>query len=520
MSLPVQDEARKGSSSPEAVPSASPAHPTGSSTSDVVTALRNALKLGGSLLASWTVALAVRFQLPRHLGPVKFGDFSFCDSFTGAFFVFLTLGIETYIQKEAAVRPKHVSEFFGGVLLLRGVLSLAVFIIMAAVLHLTGHSPELQGVVIVLGLTQVVQGVNGSLSVMLQASTKVGALAAINVVAKLLWGGGVVLGIWLNAPLVVLALPYLASELSRLTVLVMAVRQAIDLKLELNLGVLKKVLIASFPFYVNSIAVVLGSRLDVSMLEFIARDAPAEVGWYSAANNFAGLAMLLSPLITWVLMPLFARAKHRSEDEFFAMLRRAIEGLLLGVIPVTLLIGLGADFWVKIAFGNKFQEATICLRFLAPIFVATYLAMLLSLALVLLERGWRLTMVSLIGLAIQPTLILICAPLLRPFGPGWVGAGAAVGVTGTELIISAMMFYNIGRRAFDRRSVIAIAKAIGVAIGVILAHRALLFLGYFRLLIDMALYAALALAVGAVRWSEAIAFGRMALAGRRERKKA
>src|SRR4051794_20126287 len=114
MTLPVQQPAPEGSSSPSVVPA--PALQSGGA-SDAATALRNAIKLGGSLLATWTVALAVRFQLPRHLGPVRFGDFNFCDSFTAAFFIFLSLGIETYIQKEVSVRPKHASEFFGGVLL-------------------------------------------------------------------------------------------------------------------------------------------------------------------------------------------------------------------------------------------------------------------------------------------------------------------------------------------------------------------------------------------------------------------
>src|SRR3954471_571934 len=123
MTLPVPEPAPEGSSTPSVVPVPAPAPETGSA-SDAATALRNAIKLGGSLLATWTVALAVRFQLPRHLGPVRFGDFNFCDSFTAAFFIFLSLGIETYIQKEVSVRPKHASDFFGGVLLVRGTLSL------------------------------------------------------------------------------------------------------------------------------------------------------------------------------------------------------------------------------------------------------------------------------------------------------------------------------------------------------------------------------------------------------------
>src|SRR5262249_22162133 len=162
--------------------------------------------------------------------------------------------------------------------------------------------------------------------------------------------------------------------LLRTLVLYPAARAAVDLRLHLKFDALKAVILASIPFYVNSIAVNLGSRLDVSMLEFLADTEKEEVGWYSAANTLSGLAMLLSPLINWVLMPLFARAKNRSEDEFFRILRRAIEGLLLCAIPVTMVIGLGADLWVRLAFGPKFGPAAVSLRFLAPIFVATYLA--------------------------------------------------------------------------------------------------------------------------------------------------
>jgi O-antigen/teichoic acid export membrane protein len=516
MSIPVQDPASEAAPAPDAAANAAAHHAAGSS--DMLTAMRNAFKLGGSLLATWTVALAVRFQLPRHLGPVRFGDFNFCDSFTAAFFVFVTLGVDTYIQKEISVRPKHASEFFGGVLIVRAFVILLLFLTMATVLHVTGHSGELQAVVIVFGLTQTVMGLNQSLAVMLQASTKVGALAAMNVISKLIWGLGVVVGIWLNAPLVLLALPNLVGELAKTMVLTKTVKKTVDLELHVDFQAVKKVLVASFPFYVNGIAITLGGRLDVSMLEFMAQDE--EVGWYSAANNFAGLAMLLSPVITWVLMPLFARAKHRSEDEFFQLFRRAIEGLLLMAIPVTLFIALGADLWVRVAFGTKFGPSAVSLRFLAPIFVATYLAMLLSLGLILLERGWRLTTVSLVGLAVQPVLILACVTLLKNMGPGWSGAGAALGVSMMELLVCVMFVFTLGRQALDRRNVTAIAKAIAVSLAVVVLHLELARLGYFRLIVDMLVYVVLALAVRAVRPSEVRAFIQLVIARKKQPKAA
>jgi O-antigen/teichoic acid export membrane protein len=470
--------------------------------SDIATAARNALKLGGSLLATWTVALAVRFQLPRHLGPVEFGNFNFCDSFSAAFFVFLGLGVETYIQKEVPIRPQHASDFFGGVLVVRAGLSVIVLATMATVLALTGRPHELQLTVLVFGLTQATIGFNLSIAAMLQASTKVGPLAAMNVVSKLLWGVGVVVGIWLDAPLPLLALPNLVAELLKASVLYPTARAAVGLRLHFAMGPLKTVLLASLPFYVNTIAINLGARLDVSMLEFLAPGE--EVGWYSAASNFAGLAMLFSPVVNWVLMPLFARAKHRSEESFYQMLRRAIEGLLVLAVPVTLLIGLGADFWVRLAFGRSFGPAAMSLRCLAPLFVATYLALMLALALVVLERSWRLTIVSLIGLGVLPLLILVLVPLAKPLGVGMAGAGAAVGVTAMELMTAGLFLQTVGRRALDTRNVLAIVKSMGVAAVVIALHQALAFMGHWRLIVDMFAYAVLALALKVVRLNEAI----------------
>jgi O-antigen/teichoic acid export membrane protein len=509
MSASVPETPAEDSAPPRSEPQSQRAPPS----ADVATAARNALKLALSLLATWTVALAVRFQLPRHLGPEKFGNFSFCDSFSAAFFVFLGLGVEMYIQKEVPVRPKHASDFFGGVLVLRAALSLVVMAAMATVLAVTGRPAELQATVLIFALTQAFMGFNLSIAAMLQASTQVGPLAAMNVVSKLLWGSGVAIGIWLDVPLAALALPNLLAETLKALVLYPTARRAVGLRLRVELGPLKTVLLASLPFYVNAIAVNLGARLDVSMLEFLAPGE--EVGWYSAANNFAGLAMLFSPVVNWVLMPLFARSKHRSEENFYEILRRAIEGLLILAIPVTLLIGIGADFWVRIAFGRSFGPAALSLRCLAPLFVATYLAIMLALALVVLERSWRLTIISLTTLGVLPLLILVLVPLAKPFGQGAAGAGAAVAVTAMELITACLFLHTVGRRALDRRNVLAVVKSMAVALVVIALHRTLAFMGPLRLIVDMMAYAVLALAVKAVRLSEVIAVVKLVRAERK-----
>lgn len=462
--------------------------------SEASLAVRNGLKLAASLVATWTVALVVRFQLPRHLGPSRFGEFNFADSFAAGFAVFTGLGVDMYIRREIPVRPEHASEFFGGVTLLRIVATLVLFAAMAGTLVWTGRSGQVVELCLIFGATYALVNLNNSLAAMLQSSSHVGALAIVNVVAKLLWGFGLLACLALGAPFVTLALPNLVSELLRGIVLLRAAQSAVGLKWRIDPAVVKTVVIASAPFFVNAIAINLVNRVDVSMLEFLStRD---EVGWYSAANNIASLAMLLTPVLSWVLMPLFARTYKESPPEFFRLLRRSMEGLILLAVPTTLVMGLGADLWIRVAFGHDFAPAAISLRYLAPLFVATYLAMLLAVALIILGQSWRLTIISLSGLAVQPLLILLGVHLFKGGGPGSAGAGTAIGASGAELWVTLVFLACIGRSALDARAVRVIGVALAAAVAAIVVHPLLVSFGYVRLAIELGLWTLLVLLFG------------------------
>ncbi len=468
--------------------------------SDVSVALKNMFKLGLSLLATWALALIVRFQLPRHLGPERFGNYNFCDSFAAAFFAFIGFGVETYVQKEVPVRPRHLTDFFAGVAVSRAVVALMLITGMLVTLRLTHRPSEYYSVVIVFALTQFIMAMSGTLSAALQAVTKVGALATVNVVSKIVWACSLVIAIWLDWPLYVFALASLASELIRAIVIWQVARTHAHLRWDLRFKETWKVFVSSLPFYVNGIAISLGGRLDVSMLEFQAPNA--EVGWYSAANNLSSLALLLLPLLFSVLMPLLSRARHRSDEAFNQILRRTLEGLLVVSIPITLAISLGATLWIRVAFGASFLPAANSLRVLAPVFVVTYVAMILAIAHIMLDRAWRLTTISIIGICVQPIISIVLVPYTLRIGVGYAGCGAALSVIGHEFLVSILLYIGVGARAFDRHCLVAVAKSLLIAGGVIVLDRLLLGLGPARIVIDGVAYVVAALATRTVRISD------------------
>jgi O-antigen/teichoic acid export membrane protein len=464
---------------------------------DVVVAVSSAVTLGTSLLLTWSVALLVRFFLPRYLGPEVFGTFNFADSFCATFFTFLGLGVDTYIQKEIPVRPAHASDFFGGFLILRLIMSAGLFVAMALVLTVTHRPPSVQRVVFIFGVAQVLVAVNGNLAALLHASRNVGELAVINVGSKLLWSAGMGLSLAGHAGLDGLAAAFLISEAVRTAALFPLARRYLRIRMEWRPAAVKAVIIAAFPFYLSQVANSVYARIGVSLLALLSSDT--EVGWYSSAFNVAGLSLLVSPLIGSVLLPLLARAVGRSQARMFEIMNRAIRVIMMLVLPLSLLLGLGAEVWVKLLFGASFAPATLSLRVLAPMFVLTYVAMVLSTCIVLLGRAWTVTAISFCALALDLVLNATLVPLgMRLFGPGGAGAGAAAAVVCTEFAVMAALLALVGARAFNRTCLSSTGRAL-VACALVAAVDALLRpLGPQRLWVDAAAYPALLFALGAV----------------------
>jgi O-antigen/teichoic acid export membrane protein len=470
---------------------------------EFATAGRNAVKLALSLTITWTVAFFIRFPLPRILGPERFGQLNFAENFSATFFTIIDLGIGTYIFREIPLRPRHASDFWGGLLVVRVAASALLFVAMAATLAVSHHTFEMQVAVFVFGVGQFVTTYSTSVAALLHAATRVNRLAIANVASKLVWGVGLGAALFFSRALPVLALPLVASELLKLIVLYPEARRALKLDFRVDMAVTKAVLLACLPFFISGSAINIGGRLNVAVLEFVTPDK-REVGWFAASQTLAGLTLLLSPLFSWVLMPLLARARARSEEEVFEILRRTIEGLLVTVIPLTLVASLGADFWVRLAFRSAYDPAALSLRFLAFGFILIYLAIALSTLLIMTGHSWSVSMISLGSVPFRPLLVAILAvPCARRFGPGGGALGAALAEIVTSVGIVAAHFIPIGTRALDRRLLLAGGKSLAVGCIVTVLDRTLMaHLGPTRLVVDLLVYVVLALGVGAVRISE------------------
>jgi O-antigen/teichoic acid export membrane protein len=322
-------------------------------------------------------------------------------------------------------------------------------------------------------------------------------LSILNVGSKIVWGAGVVGAILLGAGLKTIGVAILLTEAARATGMAMLASRNLRLKASVNMRSAAIAIAGSMQFYVGHVAQTVYSRIDVSIMSFMASDV--EVGWYGAASNLAGLSLLLAPLIGWVILPLSSRAAARSQEELTIVMRRAMEFVLALSIPVALLLGLGADVIVHAAFGQAFEPAVSSLRILAPTFILTYVTMVSASMLIRLERGWALTWITISAMFIAPLLNLWLIPRgLAAWGPGGAGDAAAISLPVTEVYAVSVMTWLLGRRAFDRRTMRMVGKTLAIACLTIVTDRLLQPLGAWRLVVDAVLYVGLVIASGAV----------------------
>ena len=458
---------------------------------DVIAGLRNASKLGLSLMGTWGVALVVRVLLPRQLGPALFGAFQFADAFSSALFVLATLGIETYVRKEVAIRREHAAEFYGGVLVLRLVLCILLVIVAVVGLMMAGKPPLVLRLVLVLASMQFFVMQNATYAALLHAVGKVDGLSVLNVASKLIWGGGALVGLLSGGGVVSVATAMLVSEVLKMVGLEVLVRRHFALRPRIDVRATLNVIVGSMPFFATGLSQALAGKINVSLMSFLASDM--EIGWYGAASSIAGIAMLLSPLLGWVLLPLTARAESRSSDELTTLTRRAMMLVLTVAVPITLMLGLSADVIVSTLFGSAFTPATLSLRVLAPTFVLTYVGIVSSGALIGQGRSWTVTVILLSGLVLSPLMNWLLIPrTLAALGAGGAGVGAGIALNVTEAFNATALTIALGNRAFDRRARLTLVKmALACVIVVAVDRLALSGYGASRLVADALLYTAL-----------------------------
>jgi len=429
-----------------------------------VVAARNALALGSALAATGTIALLIRLLIPRFLGPGAFGELRLAESFAEMLFIVLTFGVDLQLRREAALDSSKVTGYLGGLTVLRVAIGAVAIGASVFVLPALGVSRPVLLIFVVVALAQVLLVLNNSYAALEHAAGDVKWLARTNFAVKLLWAG-LLIAVLIGSPSgLAIAAVALAVEAFRFVWLTVRGVHRHQLRLRPEVGLATAAIVSSLPFFVNALAHNLYARIGIGWLA--AGAGETEVGLYAAAANLAAIALLGVPLLSWVLVPSASRAAARSDREFSQLVSGTLRASLLGAVPVSVTLWLGADLLLGGLFGNEYRAAAPVLRILAPTVALTYVATVCAIALIQQGRTWTVALVSITGVGAMVALNATLIPWgLRALAPAGAAQGAAWSMLATETFVTITMAALSRTVWFDVR----LARTIGAIAGGIAA---------------------------------------------------
>jgi O-antigen/teichoic acid export membrane protein len=495
-----------------------PGHDEQAAARETRLAIINSIKLSLSLVGTLVVAFAVRFMIPRYVGPAAFGQLNFADAFAMSFFVFTTFGIDSYIRKEVSIRLEHANEFFAGFFLLRLATAFLICGMMAVGLYWMGKGELEWRLAFIFAAGQVAFVHNFTVTSLLHAASEVNELAWMNVISKILWGGGIYVGLVLGWPLEMIAVCFLVSEGVKAIYLSQVAQRKLRLRWKVDMRATWAAVAASFPYFLNYMCHRTYEKLNVSMLSGMTNDN--EVGWYSAATNIATISLLFLPILQAVVVPMAARTAAKSTEAMNEIMRGAVRLVVVSGTLISLILMLHAQVMVDHAFGAGFGPSALSLQMLAPMFPLTYLAVLGAMHLIQLDRIWTMIKVSLAALVINP---LLNGPLILlgyKMGQGWAGGMSALASICTEGANAAITFYILGNAAVDKRFWVVLAKTLLICGLVTGLHYATEPLGVWRIGLEVAAYGILAMVTGALPMADIQRLIRDAVNARKAQKNA
>jgi O-antigen/teichoic acid export membrane protein len=403
--------------------------------------------------------------------------------------------VDTYIRKEVATRPDHASEFYGGFLVLRLLLALVIFAIMALWLGL-GHRPALiWHLVFLFGLGRIAYVDNNTSTALLQAADRFNEVAWMNVAAKIVWGLGIGVGLYFGQATRWVACSFVVSETLKSLYLLWVVHAKLHLSWTVQRQATWSVVRKSFPYFLNNIALQIYAYVNIILLEYWSNNK--EVGWYGATMTLASFAGMFVPVMQAVVMPMAARLAKRSEAEMDELMRSTARLVIVMVTPLALVFMLHADTVAYLAFGSLYGPAAESLRIIAPMFPLTYLATVLALHLIQQGRNWTLTRISLFNVALNP---LLNTPLII-WGvasgiPGRAGAMSALATTITEVLTVGINMWLLGKAAVNRQLWTTLGLTALISGAVVLLHQLTPALGIWRMGLESVAYLSLAAMLG------------------------
>lgn len=369
----------------------------------------------------------------RVLGPENIGKVSFATSVVYYFSMFAQLGIPTYgISVCARVRDdkEKLSRTMQEIMIINLVMTAIVYLVFVGSLLAVPRLREEKTLFLIMGVTILFNTIG--VEWLYKALEQYSYITTVSILFKLISVAAMFAFVHTRSDYIAYGgISILAATGSSLLNFI-RLRRFVYLK-PLGSYNLRRHFKAILVFFAMSVATTIYTNLDTVMLGFIKTDT--DVGYYNTAVKVKNVLCSLVTSLGTVLLPrMSCLAEEKKWDEFYSLVKKALNFVLLISLPLMVFFIIFANESILLLSGSMFLPAKLPMQIITPTIVLIGITNVLGIqVLVPLGREKQVLYSEIAGAVIN--LILNSALI-----PSLASSGAAIGTLAAEFVVLAVQY--------------------------------------------------------------------------------
>jgi O-antigen/teichoic acid export membrane protein len=386
------------------------------------------------------LGIVTTILLTRHLGVASYGDYIIVSVYIALYAILFDWGISTLLGRELP-RVDSPDELVGKALALRLTLAVPVCLLAAGVAFVVygekGEEQARNGILLALPTIVAIAVIN-TLAPMFQVRMKLDRVAAAEIGSQLLGAVVVVLLVATDRGFYELVLASVLASVTYGLAVYLFARRLARIRLSVDIPAWVQLLRIALPLGLVVVVGTLYFRADALLLSLL--KGSHDVGIYGVAYRFFEMTIAFPAFFLGPVFPLLSTAavSTAGTGEFSQLLQKSFDVLTIAAVFVVALTVPLAPELVLLVGGEAFEQSTGPLRILMFGAALTFLASLLLLALIALDRQRSVLLLTLVALVVN--LVLNVALI-----PEYSYTAAAAIATGTQLVIVVGALFLVRR---------------------------------------------------------------------------
>ncbi len=411
------------------------------------TVAKNAVVLMATQLITWLMSLLLTIFLPRFLGPAAVGKYHFSGSIWAILSIIATLGMDTYLTKEAARRPEQVGRLVWNSAALRVILFVLCLAGLAIYLEVFQYPQETRLVAYVIGISSLVWLLISILQSILIGFEKMQYVSISNIAGRLVGTAVSITLLLLGQNVVVVAAVNTLTALITLGVEYVFIRRLIPMPLRVNLAEIWALAKGGIPYFLSGVFLVLYMQFDFVVISLLVDDRT--VGWYGAADQMFGTLLFVPTVLMTAVFPVLSRMYVTDANGLPRVTRKSFDLLVLLSIPIGLGVTVAADPTVLILFGDQFAPSGPILALMGIVLILTYLNVFLGQFLISVDRQNQWTLVMAVATVATLPLDLWLIPwCTQAYANGGLGGALSFIITEAGMLLAGLWLMPKGTLGF------------------------------------------------------------------------